>query len=109
MDFKSGVIDTDGTLTANSDLKLATQKATKTYVDAKTTGRTKKYVGTITAATTQTITAATHGCGTDVVVAIYETISTVRYAVEADVSVNAAGDVTWTSATSITGQIVIVG
>jgi len=45
MDFKSGVIDTDGTLTANSDLKLATQKATKTYVDGKTAGRTKKYVG----------------------------------------------------------------
>jgi len=109
MDFKSGVIDTDGTLTANSDLKLATQKATKTYVDGKTAGRTKKYVGTITAATTQTITAATHGCGTDVVVAIYETISTIRYAVEADISVNASGDVTWTSATSITGQIVIVG
>lgn len=26
--------DTDGTLTANSDLKIATQKAVKTYVDA---------------------------------------------------------------------------
>jgi hypothetical protein len=40
---------------------------------------------------------------------IYETISTIRYTVEADVSVNAAGDVTWTSGTSITGQIVIIG
>jgi hypothetical protein len=28
--------DTDGTLAANSDVKVATQKATKTYVDAKT-------------------------------------------------------------------------
>jgi hypothetical protein len=28
--------DTDGTLAANSDAKVATQKATKTYVDAKT-------------------------------------------------------------------------
>lgn len=27
-------LDTDGTLSANSDLKIATQKATKTYVDA---------------------------------------------------------------------------
>jgi len=72
-------------LLQNSDLKLSTQKATKTYVDGKTSGRTKKYVGTITAATTQSITAATHGCGTDVVVAIYETISTIRYAVEADI------------------------
>lgn len=31
--FKSGVIDTDGTLAANSDTRLATQKAVKTYVD----------------------------------------------------------------------------
>ena len=108
-DLKAGVIDTDGTLAANSDTRLATQKATKTYVDTKTTGRTKKYVGAITAANTGTITAATHGCGTDVVVMIYETISTVRYAVEPDISINASGDVTWTSATSLTGQIVIVG
>jgi len=107
--FKTGVIDTDGTLSANSDAKLATQKATKTYVDGKTTGRTKKYVGTITAVATQTIAAATHGCGTDVIVAVYETISTTRYSVEVDINVNAAGDVTWTSATAITGQIVIVG
>ena len=109
MDFKSGVIDTDGALTANSDLKLATQKATKTYVDGKTTGRTKKYVGTITAVATQTIAAATYGCTADVVVAVYETISTTRYSVEVDINVNAAGDVTWTSATAITGQIVIIG
>jgi len=109
MDFKSGVIDTDGTLSANSDTKLATQKATKTYVDGKTTGRTKKYVGAISGVTTQTIAAAKHGCTTDVVVAVYETISTTRYSVEVDINVNAAGDVTWTSATAITGQIVIVG
>ena len=109
MDFKAGVIDTDGTLTANSDTKLATQKATKTYVDGKTTGRTKKYVGVITAVSTQTITAATHGCSADLVAVVYETISTTRYSVEVDINVNAAGDVTWTSATALTGQIVIVG
>ncbi|MEI7662595.1 MAG: hypothetical protein WCK34_10365 [Bacteroidota bacterium] len=109
MDFKAGVIDTDGTLTANSDTKLATQKATKTYVDGKTTGRTKKYVGVITAVSTQTITAATHGCTADLVAVVYETISTTRYSVEVDINVNAAGDVTWTSATALTGQIVIVG
>ena len=109
MDFKTGVIDTDGTLSANSDTKLATQKATKTYVDGKTTGRTKKYVGAITAVSTQTITAATHGCTADLVAVVYETISTTRYSVEVDINVNAAGDVTWTSATALTGQIVIVG
>ena len=107
--FKAGVIDTDVNLAANVDTKLASQKATKAYVDAKTTGRTKKYVGTITAVSTQTITAATHGCSTDVVVAVFETISSTRYAVEVDISVNASGDVTWTSASAITGQIVIVG
>jgi hypothetical protein len=31
--FASSVIDTDGTLAANSDTRLATQKATKTYLD----------------------------------------------------------------------------
>ena len=30
-------IDTDGTLTANSDTKIASQKAVKTYADTKTT------------------------------------------------------------------------
>jgi len=108
-DFKSGVIDTDGTLTANSDTKLATQKATKTYVDNKTNGRTKKYIGTITAVSTQTIPVATHGCGTDTVVQVYETISGTRYAVEVDISINAAGDVTWVSSTAITGQVIIIG
>lgn len=107
--FKAGVIDTDGTLAANSDVKLATQKATKTYVDGKTIGRTKKYVGTITALATQTITAATHGCGTDVIAVVYEIISSTRYAVEVDITVNAAGDLIWTSATSLTGQLIIIG
>jgi hypothetical protein len=33
--FESGVIDTDGALTANSNTRLATQKAVKTYVDSQ--------------------------------------------------------------------------
>lgn len=36
--FASGVIDTDTTLAANSDSKLATQKAVKAYVDAISQG-----------------------------------------------------------------------
>lgn len=107
--FKSGVIDTDVNLASNSDTKLATQKATKTYVDGKVSGKTKKYVGTITGVSTQTIAAATHGCGTDLIAQVYETVSSNRNAVEVDMSLNAAGDLTWTSATSITGQIVIIG
>lgn len=34
----SHVLDTDGTLTANSDTKIASQKAVKTYVDAASAG-----------------------------------------------------------------------
>jgi hypothetical protein len=42
--------DTDGTLAANSDLNVATQKATKTYVDAKVAGLSWKQA--VRAATT---------------------------------------------------------
>ncbi|TIV70588.1 MAG: DUF2793 domain-containing protein [Mesorhizobium sp.] len=47
-------LDTDGTLAANSDTKVATQKATKTYVDAKVAGLSWK----------QAVRAATTGAGT---------------------------------------------
>src|ERR1035437_4901644 len=33
--FSTSDLDTDGTLAANSDTKVATQKATKTYADTK--------------------------------------------------------------------------
>ena len=49
--------DTDGTLAANSDTVLATQKATKTYVDAKVAGLSWKQA--VRAATTATDTLAT--------------------------------------------------
>jgi hypothetical protein len=50
-------LDTDGTLAANSDVKLATQKATKTYVDAKVAGLSWKQA--VRAATTAAVTLAT--------------------------------------------------
>lgn len=49
--------DTDGTLAANSDSKVATQKATKTYVDAKVAGLSWKQA--VRVATTANITLAT--------------------------------------------------
>lgn len=49
--------DADGTLAANSDLKIATQKATKTYVDAKVAGLSWKQA--VRAATTAAGTLAT--------------------------------------------------
>jgi Protein of unknown function (DUF2793) len=49
--------DTDGTLAANSDAKLATQKATKTYVDAKVAGLSWKQA--VRAASTANGTLAT--------------------------------------------------
>jgi hypothetical protein len=50
-------LDTDGTLAANSDTTLASQKATKTYVDAKVAGLSWKQA--VRAATTANGTLAT--------------------------------------------------
>ena len=36
--FAANVIDTDGTLTANSDTRIASQKAIVTYVNANVQG-----------------------------------------------------------------------
>lgn len=36
--FATNVVDTDGTLTANSDTRIASQKATKTYIDNVSSG-----------------------------------------------------------------------
>lgn len=47
--FKANIVDTDGTLAANSDLRLATQKATKTYVDTKTAAATAALIPATTA------------------------------------------------------------
>ncbi len=107
--FKVGVIDTDTTLAGNSDTKIPTQKATKTYVDNKTTGQAKKYVGTITSLATGTVTAATHGCGTDPLVQIWVTNGSNKELVICDIVTNAAGDITWTTTAAISGVIRIVG
>ena len=113
--FTAGVVGTSTSL-GTSDTVLPTQNAVKVYVDGQVStintninNRTKYYKGTISAATTGTITVATHGCGTLPQVQLYETISTVNYLVDADISVNASGDVTWTTSTSFTGFIVIIG
>lgn len=51
--LKAADLDTDGTLAANSDLKVASQKATKTYADTKKTNSmsTNKLLGRGTAGT----------------------------------------------------------
>lgn len=41
-------MDTDGTLAANSDSKVATQKATKTYADTKAPIASPTFTGTVT-------------------------------------------------------------
>lgn len=53
----TGDLDTDGTLAANSDTKIATQKATKTYADTKVAKATYN-AHTILAATTDDTPAA---------------------------------------------------
>jgi len=58
-------LDTDGTLAANSDTRIATQKATKTYVDAKVAGLSWKQA--VRAATTAAGTLATSFENADVI------------------------------------------
>jgi hypothetical protein len=59
-DFATGVIDTDTTLAANSDTRLATQKAVKTYVDNKVVNGVN-YQGAIDASTNPNDPAAAKG------------------------------------------------
>lgn len=59
-DFASGVIDTDTSLAANSDSKLATQKAVKAYVDTRVTGLLD-YQGAIDASANPNFPAANKG------------------------------------------------
>lgn len=108
--FKAGVIDTDTTLAADSDLKLPTQRAVKGHVNTQVGTRTKYYKGTITAAATGTVTGATHACGTAPIVQVYEVSGGNAYLVEVDVAIaTASGDVTWTAGAAFTGYIVIIG
>lgn len=108
--LKSGVLDTDTNLTANSDTKIPSQKAVKTFAEAKANARAGYYKGTITAASTGTITAATHACGTAPIVQVYEVSGGNAYLVEVDVAIaTASGDVTWTAGAAFTGYIVIIG
>lgn len=108
--FKSGVLDADGTLAANSDVKIATQKAVKTHVATQVATKTAYYKGTITTAATGTITGATHACGTAPHVQVFEVSGGKAYLVEVDVAIaTASGDVTWTAGAAFTGYIVIIG
>lgn len=56
-DFAANVIDTDGTLAANSNTRIASQQATKTYVDAVAQG--VRWKDSVRAATTAAGTLAT--------------------------------------------------
>lgn len=61
--METSVLDTDTALTANSDSKVATQKATKAYVDG-TIGGTSFAAGTFTKNTNSTTTnTIAHGLG----------------------------------------------
>lgn len=69
-----------------------------------------KYSQDFTAQTTQTILAATHGCGAEksLMVAVYED-GVPNAEVAVDIAVADNGDVTWTSTTAFDGHIVIMG
>lgn len=59
-DFAANVIDTDGSLTANSDTRIASQQAVKEYVDTKVTGLLE-YKGAIDASGNPNFPAAVVG------------------------------------------------
>lgn len=59
-DFATNVVDTDVALTANSDSRIATQRAVKAYVDGIVTGGLE-YKGSIDASTNPNYPAATKG------------------------------------------------
>lgn len=66
----------------------------------------KVYRGTITAANSGTVTAATHGLGVGKHVAqIYDGVNQI----DAEIDIAANGDVSWTTISSITGSIIILG
>jgi len=107
--LKANVLSTN-IASGASDTKIPSALAAKSYADSVAGAKSKKYVGSISSALTGTITAATHGCGTSVNAQVFETIATVRSLVLVDISLNASGDVTWTSSTVITaGEICIIG
>ena len=105
--FGSGVIQT--AISGPTNSQIPTALAVKNYADNAAGAKSKKYTAAISAASTGTIAAATHGCGTLCIVAVYETVSTNLNQVECDIVLNASGDVTWTTSATISGQIVIVG
>jgi len=105
--FGSGVIQTAISSPTNS--QIPTALAVKNYADNAAGSKAKKYTAAISAASTGTIAAATHGCGSLCIVAVYETVATNLNQVECDIVLNASGDVTWTTSATISGQIVIVG
>ena len=105
--FASGVIQT--AISGPTNSQIPTALAVKNYADSVASAKAKKYTAAISAASTGTIAAATHGCGTLCIVAVYETVSTNLNLIECDIVLNASGDVTWTTSATISGQIVIVG
>ena len=107
--FASGIVESSlGGGSVNTH--LAGALAAKNYADSVAGARAKKYSAAISNVSTGTIAAATHGCGTLVVVFVYETVSTNYNLVEVDIVLSASGDVTWSSnAGPISGVIVIVG
>lgn len=62
--IETSVLDTDTALTANSDSKVATQKAVKTYVDTRQALTFKTGAATYDLSTATGVQSITHGVGT---------------------------------------------
>jgi hypothetical protein len=96
-------IDTDGTLTANSDTLLASQKATKTYADTKVAKSTLTTKGDIYVAT-GSATVVRQGVGSDGQVLMADSAQTngIKWG-----TVSGSGDVTSTATTVTTDSMVV--
>lgn len=107
----------DATTTVAGKVELATQAEAESKSDtqravtpAALASFTRKYAADISAATSGTVLASTHGLGAtkNLVVQIYED-GTPNDQIDATIRVADNGDVSWETNSAITGHIVIIG
>ena len=99
--------------------KASFDKANRSSIDSyrgpglikglKILDKIKKHTANVNNASSGTIQASAHLCGMNVIVRFYELISNVRTEIEADVSMDDSGNISWSTSNAFTGQIIIMG
>ncbi len=88
---------------------IPTVNAVIAYVAGALADKIKKHTANVNNASSGTIQASAHLCGMNVIVRFYELISNVRTEIEADVSMDDSGNISWSTSNAFTGQIIIMG